>query len=208
MGSAQILDAILNEARRDAEAIIADAKSTAQDTLRAAKADAQAHADLLLDDTEKAAVITAERDMLAAELEARKASLQSRRAILDSVFDEAVDRLCALGKKDYIALVTRLVVQSAESGAEQLQVPKTEADRYIKPYDGGKTMLQLLNEKLTAAGKNGALSLYAEPGDFKGGVKLIGKQADIDCSFESLVRAYRDAHEGDVSRLLFGQKED
>lgn len=207
MGASQILDAILSEAQSDAEAVLADAENTAKATLAAAKADAEQRAQALLADAQTSADTAAERDMLSAELEARKTSLQGRRALLDDVFQKAADSLCALGKKDYIALVTRLVADAAETGCEQLQVSAAEHDRYVRPYDAGKTMLQILNSALKDTGLPGRLTLHDTPGSFSGGVKLIGELADIDCSFASLVESYRDAREADVSRMLFGGKE-
>lgn len=207
MGASQILDAILSEARQDADAAIADAKSTAQSAINADIEAANAQAQELIAQAEEDARMAAERDMLAANLEARKASLGTRRKVLDGVFEQAVDALCALDKDAYIDLITRLVLQSAETGSEQVQVPSEDMDRYTKPYVKSKTMLQILNEALAAEGRTGKLMLSPTPGNFRGGIRLIGEFTDIDCSFSALVAAYRDDHEADISNMIFGAKE-
>lgn len=206
MGASQILDAIISEARRDAEAMIADAEQTADNAVKTAKQEADLRADALVNEARRDAESAAARDMLTAQLEARKASLKSRRTLLDDTFSKAVDQLCAIGKKDYIDLITRLVVDAAETGGEQLQVPSSDRDRYTGAYKDGRTMLQVLNAALEKAGKPGKLTLADEDGAFCGGVRLIGAEADIDCSFQSLVDGYRDANEAGVSHLLFGQE--
>jgi hypothetical protein len=38
-------------------------------------------------------------------------------------------------------------------------------------------------------------------------VRLVGERTDIDCSYESLVAAYRDVHEAEIAALLFGKEE-
>ena len=149
---------------------------------------------------------TEKRRLLTAGIEARKNTLAAKRALLDRAFDEAVAQLCALDDKTYAALVTRLVVAGSETGSEALRVPAAHRDRYTKPFVGGKTQLEALNEALCAAGKKGALTLDAEPAKFRGGVLLVGPEADIDCSFEALVAAFRDTHEAEVSARLFTEE--
>lgn len=206
MGAKQILDAIAADARADAEKLLGDAQAGVDSTTKKAFAAAQAEVDEIARKAELEAAETEKRRLLTAGIEARKNTLAAKRALLDRAFDEAVAQLCALDDKTYAALVTRLVVAGSETGSEALRVPAAHRDRYTKPFVGGKTQLEALNEALCAAGKKGALTLDAEPAKFRGGVLLVGPEADIDCSFEALVAAFRDTHEAEVSARLFTEE--
>ncbi len=207
MGAQQILDTILLDAELDAQRAVDEAKAVADDVRRTLLDAAQA---TVADIEAKAAAEAAEleqRQLLTAGIEARKLSLAKKRALLDDVFAQAKDALRALDGEKYRALVTKLVVDGAQTGRETLVVPTGELNRYTKPYLGGKTMLELLNEALTAAGKTGGLTLGDAAGDFAGGVRLVGEKSDVDCSFGTLVDAFRDGQEAAVFSLLFKTEE-
>ena len=203
MGAQQILDAISREAVAECDGIIRTAEQTVAQARDAALAQAQKKADAISKKADDDAVEAEKRRMLTAGIEARKNSLAARRELLERAFDKAHAELCSLEGAEYVSLITALVTDAAASGDEKLSVPANVAERYTKPYNGKKTMLETLNEALVKAGKKGNLTLCSEPGSFEGGVKLIGKITDIDCSFASLISSYRDTNETEVSRLLF-----
>ncbi len=203
MGAQQILDAISREAVSECDGIIAAAKKTVDE----ARENALDAAGKKVAEIEKKAKLDAEeaikRRMLTAGIEARKNSLAARRELLETAFDKAHASLCALPDADYAALVCSLVVEAAQTGDEKLCVPASSLERFTKPFDGKKTLLQAINDALVKAGKKGKITLCDTPGSFDGGVRLIGEITDIDCSFASLISAYRDTNETEVSRLLF-----
>ena len=63
-----------------------------------------------------------------------------------------------------------------------------------------------MNDALKKAGKPAKLTLSDENSGFKGGFRLVGELADVDCSFESLVAAWRDENETEASIRLFGSE--
>ncbi|MEG2233985.1 MAG: V-type ATP synthase subunit E family protein [Oscillospiraceae bacterium] len=203
MGAQQILDAIMHDADDDAGYTIASAKDTAGKILTKSVASAQSAAAEIEAAAKLEASETQKRRLLTAGIEARKNTLASKRDLIDRVFDRAKQDLCKLDGDVYRQLITKLVVNGAQSGDEKLMVPSDMRDRYAKSYFDGKTMLELLNSSLIAVGKKGELSLCGEDGRFVGGVRLIGKESDIDCSFGALIDAFRDEHETEVSNLLF-----
>lgn len=206
MAETKIIDAIIGDAKAEAEEILSSAGEEAKKTVECAKEAAQQRASKIADAAKAEGEEIVRRAMLVAKLEARKNSLASRRELLEKAFENAFSSLCRLENDDYINLITKLVCGASETGSETLLVPSDVYDRYAKPYKGGKTMLEILNDALKKAGKKGELSL-AESQSRDGGVRLVGVDADIDCSFKALVASLRDEKETEISKLLFGSEE-
>lgn len=206
MGAQQILDAITAEALRTCEQIAADARETVGAKRAAALAEAKERADAITEAAARAAAETERRRMLTAGIEARKNTLAARRSLLERAFSLALDKLCALEGAAYVDFIARLAADAAQTGCEQVVVPADARERFEKPYAGGKSALELMNDALIKAGKQGKLTLSAENGGFKGGFRLVGELADVDCSFESLAAAWRDENETEASIRLFGSE--
>ncbi len=203
MAAQQILDAIRYDAQHDAQQMLDEAKAAADAGKDKALTEAKAAASEIDAKAASEAEETQKRRLLTAGIEARKAELAKKRALIDEVFDRAKEELCRLDGEAYSTLVCRLVAQGAQTGSEQVVVPADARERFTKPYLGGKTMLALLNAALKDAGKPGKLTLADEAGDFAGGVRLVGEESDVDCSFGALVDAFRDEREAEVYALLF-----
>jgi V/A-type H+-transporting ATPase subunit E len=143
----RILQKIRQEADGEAAAVISAAREKADASAKKIFDRAKGTADL----TEKGAVTTAEevtrRTMQAAGLEARKNSLMSRRAVIDEAFELAWKRLLSLPEDRYEALISALVVESAETGNESISVNAADLGRYKNG------LIQKLNAALEKAGK-------------------------------------------------------
>jgi len=140
----------------------------------------------------------ARRQVLIAELEARKNSLDSKRKVIEEAFSEAEKELAKLPLDKWEKLITTIVLAASESGNEKLCVPAADVEK----YNGG--MLAKLNTALIEAGKKGELTLASEPAKFTGGVMLIGKHSDFDGSFATILRDVRMKSEREVATMLFG----
>ncbi len=206
MAETKIIDAIIGDAKAEAEEILSSAGEEAKKTVECAKEAAQQRASKIADAAKAEGEEIVRRAMLVAKLEARKNSLASRRELLEKAFEDAFSELSRLEGQQYAELIARLVVNAAETGTETVVTPEDTYERYTKPYIGGKTMLEYLNAALEKAGKKGALKL-GKPAKIAGGVTLVGEIADIGCSFGSLIAAFREEHETEVSKLLFGSEE-
>lgn len=198
MSTDRILQKIRQEAEGEADAVISAAREKAAASAKEILDRAKETADL----TEKGAVTTAEevsrRTMQAAGLEARKNSLMSRRTVIDEAFELAGKRLLSLPEDRYEALISALVVESAETGNESISVNTADLGRYKNG------LLQKLNAALEKAGKRGGLTLSAVPADIGGGLLLVGDKFDVDLSFEALIRAEREISERAAAEILFG----
>lgn len=207
MSSQKILDAIMQDAQRESEELLQNAASMAEESRNQALAAAGERENRQREDLKRECAEISSRAKQNALLAARKNTLAAKRGIIDRVFDSALSELCSLNGEQYRALVCRLVCESAETGREQLLVPKSDRDKYKKPYIGGKTMLELLNEEFKGArGIKGEFSMASGDCDFKGGVKLIGENADIDCSFDTLLAQWREENEARACEMLFGKE--
>lgn len=200
MSTEKILQKIRQEAEAEAAATIAAAKEKAEKSaeaiLNAAKERGRA--------IEKAAMAEAEeikrRKMLSAGLEMRKNTLRRKREVLDEAFALALKRLCGLSDERYEALITKLVIDSAETGTETLCVSQADRAR----FQNG--LIDKLNSRLAESGKRGNLSLSPVPANIEGGVIIVGAKADVNASFEALIRFERENAEREVAAILFGSE--
>ena len=117
---------------------------------------------------------------------------------MEEVFAKAEAALNNLPGDKWEKLITSMVVEASETGTEVLHVPAADMDKYKNGF------LAKLNDALKAAGKQGALTLSADPAKFKGGVELEGKTTDYNCSFANVIRDLRKQEERKVAGLLFG----
>ena len=175
--AAEIVDAAKKKAAASTEKITAAAKVKIEEINAQAAADADE---------------AARRQILIAELEARKNSLDSKRKVLEAAFAKAEETIAAMPEDKWEQLITSIVVKSAETGTEKLCVPAAE---------GG--FLARLNEALVKAGKQGGLTLSDDAAKFAGGVLLQGKTSDFDGSFATILRDVRTRIEKEVADMLF-----
>ncbi len=177
---------ILEEAKKkaavNAEKIISAAKVKVEEIRAQAKADAEE---------------AARRQVLIAELLSRKNSLNSQRAVIEDAFKQAAAELNNLPQAKWEALISDIVLKAAESGAEELVVPKADVEKYANGF------LDKLNSALAANGKAGKLTLAKEAGNFEGGLILKGKNSDYDGSFSTLLGQVRTNVEKEVAAMLF-----
>ncbi len=137
------------------------------------------------------------RQVLIAELESRKNALNLKRQVLEEAFAAAETKLQQLPQADWEKLITKLVVQGAETGSEKLCVSAADKAKFENGF------LTRLNAALTAAGKPGQLTLSEHTGKFSGGVVLEGKTSDYDASFPTLLKLIKNKYEHDVAAILF-----
>ena len=204
MSSQKILDAIMDDARRECDGIIAAAEKSAAQSREQALAAAAERSERHKADIERECADITARARQNASLTARKNTLAAKRTLIDRAFDGALEQMNLLGDDQYAALVSRLVCAASENGSEYVSVPKHCRARYTKPFIGGKNMLEILNAAYKEkSGSAGSFKLSEGETDFSGGVKLIGDRADFDCSFETLLAEWREQNEAAVYEMLF-----
>ena len=198
MAANKIILKIRDEASQEVAVMLAAAKKKAIISDAKIKNTAQAKVEEINTQAAADADEAARRQVLIAELEARKNSLDSKRKVIEEAFSEAEKELAKLPLDKWEKLITTIVLAASESGNEKLCVPAADVEK----YNGG--MLAKLNAALLEAGKKGELTLASEPAKFTGGVMLIGKHSDFDGSFATILRDVRMKSEREVATMLFG----
>ena len=198
MAGNKIIAKIEEEARQDAAAIKASAQKKAEAEAARTVAKAKASAEEILQKSRADAEEAAGRLTLVAELQNRKASLASRREVVQEAFDKAAEALAHLPKEQWEKLILHMITTSHVTGHEVLYVPAKDRGIYEKGF------LDTINKALKAQGKAGKLTLAREAAPIDGGVILQGEDCDYDGSFATLLEDVRSEEEYRVAEILFG----
>lgn len=181
------------------ERILSDAKSEAEETLKAAKekaaamkSEALARSETLKRETEEEAkaysLSVHEKKAAAARLESAKILLREKRKVIDRIYQLALARLIALDKETCLALSERLLMAYAEEGDE---ICFAENFAFA---DAVKILPVVLEKKLKVSSKRLPLD---------GGFKLLGVRSDKDLSYGALLAADREDHQAALALEIF-----
>ena len=198
MAANKIIAKIEEEASKDKADILAQAQKKAATVREKVLASAESSVESIKAQAKNSAEEAGRRQVLIAELESRKKTLNSQRQILEEVFAKAEEELNKLPQDKWEKLITSIVLGASETGAEKLHVPAADLAKYQTGF------LAKLNAALVASGKKGSLTLSDVPAKFKGGVELEGQTTDYDGSFASLLKDIRQKEERHVAAMLFG----
>lgn len=214
---------------QDAQAEIAGLAAETDEKVAAVRADAQAQAQRetadIVEKGRTAAAERLERLSSAAQMERRKLELGAKQEVLGEAFDLALEKLCALPEKEYIALLTRLALEASTSGREQLifsqkdrnkvgkQVVLAANEALVKerapglPDEVARSRVGAFVDKLvhntTAMVTGTGLTLSEQTRDIRGGFIMVDGDVEINCAFETLVRLQREQMEKKVADALF-----
>ena len=200
MATNKIIFKIQEDASHELAALLAVAKSKAEASAKKITNAARLKVGEIQAQAELDANESARRQVLIAELEARKNTLESKRKVIEEAFILAEKELAQLTDDKWKKLITGIVLKASETGTEKLCVPAADMEKYT----GG--LLAEINAVLAQAGKKGELTMADKPAKFEGGVLLIGKNSDVDCSFKTILREVRKKSEREVAAILFGSE--
>ena len=193
-GLEQIVKEIEDEAKREAEEIVAKAEAAAAALLEDAKKSAAAAADHIAQASkQELADVQAGRDS-ALNLQKRQVTLETKQALLAETLDKAKEDLRAFPADKYFALLALLAAHSAEEGAGEMLL--SPADKARLPAD--------FADKLKAslpAGRSLAISGDTRPID--GGFVLKYGDVEENCSFEAIFNARHDEFSDIARDILF-----
>ena len=167
-----------------------------------------------------------ERLKSAAQMERRKLELAAKQEVLGEAFDLALEKLCSLPDEEYIALLTRLVLEASSTGKEQLifsakdrarvgkQVVVAANDCLVKQVvpelpvaitdtKVGAFLGKVVNSTAAMVTGTGLLTLSEETRNIRGGFILVDGDVEVNCAFETLVRLQREKLERRAAEILF-----
>lgn len=194
------MDKITARIIADAEREIAEIQRENDEKIEALTAEAQSAAEQesleLLTRGRRAAEERRERLSSSAAVECHKLELAAKQELLEETFATAVEQLCSLPRKEYLALIASLAAEAAEGGEQMILSPR-DAEQY------GTEVIAMANTALRAAGKRGELTLSAETRPIPGGFILSSGDVELNCAFDTLVRLRREKLEKEVAKILF-----
>lgn len=179
------IDAILNNARNEAEHICLQFKSQAE----AVKSE-------LTSKNAAEAKALEERLITSARTDAKKVVLSAKQELLDKAYASALDKLCSMTDEEYIRVVAALLVKAAPNGVGEVIFSSDVRSRI------GTQAIELANSKLDC----GKLIVSSETRPLKGGFILKNGNVEVNCAFETIVRLQRTETAGSVAKILFPDK--
>ena len=224
-GIEKITAKIAQNAQAEISKLAAETDQKVQAIRDNAAAQAQQEANEIVERGRNAAGERLERLKSASQMERRKLELAAKQEVLGEAFALALEKLCTLPEKEYIALLTKLALEASSSGKEQLifsqkdrarvgkQVVMAANETLVKerapslPEEVTKSKVGAFVDKLvhntTAVVTGTGLTLSEETRDIRGGFIMVDGDVEINCAFETLVRLQREQVEKQVADALF-----
>ena len=195
-GAEKLIEKILGDAQRDAEASWADVEAKKQalrdKTLREIER-RKAEIERMADET-----IAENKKRMAAvyDLEYRKQLLAAKQEMMQKAREAALVRLRALDDKSYIALMKKRLLECASSGTGAIAVSPGETRL-------NEAFLADVNAELKKTVGRGEVKLLPERRDIDGGFVYIDGGMEIDVSLRALMDEAWQQAETQVAAVLF-----
>jgi len=199
MALEDILRKIEEDARREADKILSEARARAEEILHSAEQEAERIRENLLEEARREAQTHKSRLISMAQLDMRKEILQEKQNLIDQVFQIALERLLRMEDEEYRELIREMLKQVVEHGDEEIILCERDKPRISQGF------IQALNKELESEGKLGKLSIAEETGDFSGGFILRRGKIELNNSFDALLQAAKDEMRSELSQILFGE---
>jgi V/A-type H+-transporting ATPase subunit E len=195
------------EAEQVVEKILADAKAEADKIKKEAEekeAAEQAKLTEQLDEYKKQTELLAKKAgedekshiLAAARMDIAKEYLAEKRKLLDEVFEQARRQLQDLPDKEYLALIKKLLLDTLETGDEEVVVDTNEG-RIDREF------IKQINRKL-GTGKKSDLKLSDQKQDIGAGFILKRGKIKTNVSIQVLLEQARKELEIELAKELFG----
>ena len=195
-GAEKLIEKILNDAQRDAEAAWAEAEAKKQalreKTLREIerrKAEIERMADEAIAENKK-------RMAAVYDLEYRKQLLTAKQEMMQKAREAALTRLRALDDQAYVALMKKRLLECASSGTGAIAISPGETRL-------DAAFLADVNAELKKTAGRGELQLLPERRDIDGGFVYIDGGMEIDVSLGALMDEAWQQVETQVAAALF-----
>jgi len=188
-----IKEAILSEARSEAERIEADARRELQEQLAAQRDSIKAESERSFQQQSR----TLERDVNQGLIEARSSKrlelLRMRNSILDDLFRRAGERVAALADDDYREMVRGWMEQVPADRAGELLCNERDAGR----------LAPLIDELNASRPRQAQLELH--PGEVPrlGGVIFRTEKFELDLSVDSRLEHLREELAPEIASMIF-----
>ena len=191
-GIEKITQRIASDAQAEVDRILGDAREEAARISANYRAQADAEAQELDAKNERAAAEQEERLISAAQMKASRLQLAAKQEMVEKAYIQALDKLCAMPKEQYVDVLAKLLVEASSNGKEEAVFSPEDRERV------GEAAVAKANE---LSGKQLRLSEETQP--IRGGFILKDKNVEVNCTFETLVRLQKAETAGAVVKTLF-----
>jgi V/A-type H+-transporting ATPase subunit E len=196
MDGEQVIEKILSDARAEAEKLKQEA--AAKQAQEQAKIDEQLREYRRQTETlaQKAAADAKAQMLSAARMELAKEMLAEKARTLDEVFAKAEQQIKSLPDEQYKSLMTKLMLDSVQTGDEEVIVDVNE-----KRID--QSLINHVNQQLASKSK-GSLKLSGERQPIGGGFILKKGKIQNNASLRVLLARVRNKLDVELAKELFG----
>ena len=191
-GIEKITQRIASDAQAEVDRILGDAREEAARISANYRAQADAEAQELDAKNERAAAEQEERLISAAQMKASRLQLAAKQEMVEKAYIQALDKLCAMPKEQYVDVLAKLLVEASSNGKDEAVFSKEDREQ------AGKAAVEKANQ---ISGKQLRLSEETQP--IRGGFILKDKNVEVNCTFETLVRLQKAETAGAVVKTLF-----
>lgn len=188
-GKRDIIDDILQSAKKTAAAMIEEAAKESDDSVESLRKELDAQKSAADENARAAADAEYFGKVKLGELEAGKLLLEKKRECVAAVYAEVEKKLESMKDADYLKLMQKLVTASCEDG-----------DEIIAGKTDKRITADWVKKVSKAAGKK--LSLSKEKRDINGGVIISNAKFEVDLTFGAIVADLKERTESETAARL------
>jgi len=193
------IEKIVSKIEQDCNVICGDIISRAQAESQAILKNAQIEAEKIKSEAFETAKnkikINIELSNSKAEHEYKKEILATKISIINEIIDESIHRLKNLPDSDYFNVITMLIKRYAQDGCGSLRFSRKDLNRLPQGFE------ESLNEMFAGSGKSFVIS--SESLNIDGGVVIVYKEVEQNCTFDSLLNASIDEIKDELFEEIF-----
>lgn len=194
----KLIERILGDARREAQEITAGATRRSEELAAEAEREAGRKYEHGVESARRDAEDEKKQRVTMASLEARKAVLAEKQALIEKIIGRALEEMASLPSEQYAEMmVKRLLAVGGEGEGELILSP---ADRETL----GADVVRGVNGALERGGGKGKVTLSDETRDIAGGFILRSGGVEVNGSLESEIASRREEIESKIVEVLFG----
>jgi V/A-type H+-transporting ATPase subunit E len=196
----KLIERILSDAREKAERITSEAQMRRMEMISEANREEEALGRRIVEAAKRAADEEKKQRTTMAALEARKAILEEKQALISEVFERALKALVGLPQEQYVELMVGMLVAVMDDKDGQLILSAVDRQRV------GEEIVARANSTLEGSARRGRVSLSSRTRDIAGGFILFTEGVEINDSFEAQIESRRLELEPLVVEILFSER--
>jgi V/A-type H+-transporting ATPase subunit E len=195
-GLEKMIKAIEAEALANSEAILNQAKKEAEDIMQAAKIEADKKCAEIAAKSEADAKDVLRRAASAAGLLEKKAILDAKQQMINNIITEARNSLAKLSDTEYARTILQMIQKYAHNKSGSILFAASDKGRFPKEFEA-------MVQKALADKPGASLTFTEESADLSGGFILKYGDIEENCSFDALFSAAKEELQDKVNSVLF-----